>query len=59
MVRLRTLLLLSIVALSGCANLSAHRQGHDYSSSYCREGSQMICNKDSLRGCGCGNLVVL
>ncbi len=55
----RILLLVSIVVLSGCANLTANHQGQDYSGSYCRDGSQMICSKDSLRGCGCGMLVVL
>ncbi|MEQ9563845.1 MAG: hypothetical protein RLN69_15100 [Woeseiaceae bacterium] len=59
MLAIRTLMLVSVLVLGGCSTFSTDRQDVGYSGSQCRDGSLMICSKDSLRGCDCGILVVL
>lgn len=59
MATLRALLLVSIAVLCGCSTMSSGRHDLGYSGSNCRDGTLMICSKDSLRGCDCGVLVVL
>ena len=58
MVNPRTIFLILALVLSGCA--SAPPPGHGYHAAWpaCPAGTYMICD-DSLRGCQCGEFIVL
>ena len=56
---LRILLVISVLGLAGCASTSAPRYDLGYKGPSCPQGTTMVCMEDSLRGCGCGELIVL
>ena len=56
---LRILLAVSVLGLAGCASTSTPRYDFSYKGPSCPQGTTMVCMEDSLRGCGCGELIVL
>ncbi|MDH4072202.1 MAG: hypothetical protein OEV41_03735 [Gammaproteobacteria bacterium] len=45
--------------LAGCSTTRPYDLGVPQARAYCPNGTVMICATDSLRGCRCGELIVL
>jgi hypothetical protein len=59
MKKMTMLLLVSMLGLAGCASTGTHSNGIAYARPSCPGGTTMICEVNSLRGCQCGQLIVL
>jgi hypothetical protein len=59
MATLRLLLIVSVLGLAGCASDSYRGYDAAYRGPSCPEGTTVVCMEDSLRGCACGELIVL
>lgn len=56
---LRILLIVSVLGLAGCASTPPSRYDVAYKRPSCPDGTTLVCMDDSLRGCKCGELIVL
>lgn len=56
---LRILLVVSVLGMAGCASNSSQRYDVAYRGPSCPAGTTVVCMEDSLRGCSCGELIVL
>lgn len=58
MAKTALLLILSLTGIAGCTTAPIV-SGPYPTSAVCPTGTYMICETDSARGCGCGQLIVL
>ena len=58
MATIRTLIIVSLLGLAGCSSVPV-ASGPYPTRAYCPDGTYMICEEGSARGCGCGHLIVL
>jgi len=56
---LKTILILSALCEAGCSSTRPYGPAVSEVRAYCPNGTVMICASDSLRGCRCGELIVL
>ena len=59
MATLRLLLIAAVLGLTGCASNSYRGYDVAYRGPSCPAGTTVVCVEDSLRGCSCGELIVL
>lgn len=56
---IRNILIFSVMGMAGCSTMQTDRHAYSPVRASCPEGTTMICVENSLRGCGCGELIVL
>ena len=55
----KTVLILATFWLAGCSSTRPYPPAATEVRAYCPNGTVMVCASDSLRGCRCGELIVL